>query len=192
MEALCSGHACHLPPHFLSASQLHRIRPKLVGKCSLKHAQQQRRWTRYAVHRGIARPESQVAAGSDAALSAAILVTTLLIHPTVSGRRVSHSKLLPGGDSCVMCRASAASTVAVTVEPAGNNARRLYAGVDISAPVDVVWGALTDYDGLGTFIPGTAFARSRPKSKTAAAVDKLTQGQHEGQRRSISCLCHVE
>lgn len=54
----------------------------------------------------------------------------------------------------MQCRASAADSVAVVVEPAGNNGRRLYAGVDISAPVDVIWGALTDYDSLGEFIPG--------------------------------------
>lgn len=53
----------------------------------------------------------------------------------------------------MQCKASAYS-VAVVVEPAGNNGRCLYAGVDISAPVDVIWGALTDYDGLGDFIPG--------------------------------------
>ena len=48
------------------------------------------------------------------------------------------------------------------VESAPNNARRLYAGVDIGAPVSVVWGALTDYNGLGNFIPGPA--ASAPKS----------------------------
>lgn len=59
-----------------------------------------------------------------------------------------------GRSVSLQCRASAAGSVAVTVEPAGKNAQCLYAGVDISAPVDVIWGALTDYDGLGTFIPG--------------------------------------
>ena len=32
--------------------------------------------------------------------------------------------------------------------------RILYAGIDIDAPVAVVWQALTDYEGLGNFIPG--------------------------------------
>jgi hypothetical protein len=59
------------------------------------------------------------------------------------------------GRTAQQCRASAADAVAVTVEPAGNNARRLYAGVDVYAPVSVIWSALTDYDGLGDFIPGT-------------------------------------
>lgn len=47
-----------------------------------------------------------------------------------------------------------ANDVAVIVEPASNNARKLFAGVDIAAPVSVIWDSLTDYDGLGTFIPG--------------------------------------
>ena len=46
--------------------------------------------------------------------------------------------------------------MALVVESASNNARKLFAGVDIDAPVSVVWDALTDYDGLGTFIPGMA------------------------------------
>lgn len=50
--------------------------------------------------------------------------------------------------------AAVSEAVAVTVESAGSNARRLYACVDISAPCSIIWGALTDYDGLGDFIPG--------------------------------------
>lgn len=49
--------------------------------------------------------------------------------------------------------------MALIVEPASNNARTLFAGVDIDAPVSVVWDALTDYDGLGTFIPGMAMTQ---------------------------------
>ena len=44
--------------------------------------------------------------------------------------------------------------VAVEVETAPSNGRCLFAGVDITAPPDVVWQALTDYDGLDSFIPG--------------------------------------
>ena len=55
------------------------------------------------------------------------------------------------------CQTHARATeVAVIVEPASNNARRLFAGVDIDAPVSIVWDSLTDYDGLGNFIPGPA------------------------------------
>lgn len=49
---------------------------------------------------------------------------------------------------------SAAPPVQVTVERGARNSRRLYAAVEIAAPVEVVWGALTDYQGLGNFIPG--------------------------------------
>ena len=45
--------------------------------------------------------------------------------------------------------------VEVTVEKAGPNSRRVYAAIDIGAPVAAVWDALTDYEGLGNFIPGT-------------------------------------
>ena len=59
------------------------------------------------------------------------------------------------GQSRGLCTIYArAPDVAVVVEPATNNARRLFAGVDIAAPVAVVWDSLTDYDGLGKFIPG--------------------------------------
>jgi ribosome-associated toxin RatA of RatAB toxin-antitoxin module len=42
------------------------------------------------------------------------------------------------------------------VEQGPSNSRRLYAGIDIAAPWDDVWSALTDYDGLADFIPGLA------------------------------------
>ena len=51
--------------------------------------------------------------------------------------------------------------VAVEVEPAPSNGRCLFAGVDITAPPDVVWQALTDYDGLDSFIPGVREALRR-------------------------------
>ena len=44
--------------------------------------------------------------------------------------------------------------VEVTVERAGNNSRCLYAGIDVAAPIEAVWDALTDYDALDNFIPG--------------------------------------
>ena len=61
-------------------------------------------------------------------------------------------------DACAAGSASASTAqpdiVEVTVEKAGPNSRRVYAAIDIGAPVAVVWDALTDYDGLGNFIPG--------------------------------------
>lgn len=42
----------------------------------------------------------------------------------------------------------------VAVEPAGGNSRCCYAGINIKAPIDSVWTALTDYDGLGDLFQG--------------------------------------
>lgn len=69
------------------------------------------------------------------------------------------------GQRTAVPRAGAAEThlapeqvavVAVEVEQGPSNSRRLYAGIDIAAPWDDVWSALTDYDGLADFIPGLA------------------------------------
>lgn len=49
--------------------------------------------------------------------------------------------------------------VAVQMEQGPNNSRRVYAGVDVAAPWSNVWSALTDYEGLGNFIPGAAVWR---------------------------------
>ena len=53
----------------------------------------------------------------------------------------------------------------MTVETPARNARRLYAGVDIAAPLETVWQALTDYDGLADFIPGGHALNSVPPDK---------------------------
>ena len=44
--------------------------------------------------------------------------------------------------------------VEVVVAPL--NSRILVAGVEVQAPVEVVWGCLTDYDRLQEFVPGLA------------------------------------
>lgn len=41
----------------------------------------------------------------------------------------------------------------VDVEKTSWSSRRLYARVDINAPVETVWSCLTDYEGLGKFVP---------------------------------------
>lgn len=45
------------------------------------------------------------------------------------------------------------SKVVVTVEKTSWNSRKLHATVAIDAPVELVWSRLTDYAGLGDFIP---------------------------------------
>ena len=68
--------------------------------------------------------------------------------------------------------------VAVEVEPAPSNGRCLFAVVDITAPPDVVWQALTDYDGLDSFIPGGRQAQAcglacKPTSGVGMAATAL-------------------
>ncbi|KAK9804217.1 hypothetical protein WJX72_001629 [[Myrmecia] bisecta] len=82
------------------------------------------------------------------------------------------------------CRCAASSItqeatrqVAVEVEKAARNSRRLYAGIDIAAPVELVWGALTDYDGLGTFIPG--LAENRCLERRPAGAKLLQVGEQD-------------
>ena len=62
------------------------------------------------------------------------------------------------------------ASVAVAVEPAPANGRRLYASVDVAAPAFVVWRALTDYDRLSDFIPGLAENRCLARSGGGATL----------------------
>ena len=61
----------------------------------------------------------------------------------------------------------------MTVEKPARNARRLYAGVDIAAPIETVWQALTDYDGLADFIPGGHASNSVPHDRCLKIVGDL-------------------
>ncbi len=60
----------------------------------------------------------------------------------------------PRPPAAVAMETEAESAVLVEVEHGPSNSRRLYAGVNIAAPWTAVWAALTDYDGLDSFIPG--------------------------------------
>ena len=55
------------------------------------------------------------------------------------------------------------------IDKGHRNSRRLYASVEIAAPLQVVWEALTDYEGLGTFIPGQSVCR-QDSGKLAGGV----------------------
>lgn len=61
-----------------------------------------------------------------------------------------------GVRSTMACAAALEEAITVEVETGPSNSRRLYAGIDIAAPWSAVWAALTDYEGLHTFIPGLA------------------------------------
>lgn len=65
--------------------------------------------------------------------------------------------------------------IAVDIEAAPSNGRRLYATTDIAAPAFVVWAALTDYDRLGEFVPG--LAENRCLARTAGGCTLLQVGQ---------------
>lgn len=70
-----------------------------------------------------------------------------------------------------------AQSVEVTVERGARNSRRLYAAVQIAAPINVVWGALTDYEGLGSFIPG--LSENRCLSRKADGATLLQVGEQD-------------
>lgn len=63
------------------------------------------------------------------------------------------TRLLPAGASTATKKHSGSQSVAVELTNTSFSSRKLNATVLIGAPLDVVWGALTDYDNLGTFIP---------------------------------------
>lgn len=64
--------------------------------------------------------------------------------------------------------------VSINVDPTTWNSRRIYASIGITAPVDIVWEALTDYDNLGTFIPSLVENRCiKRQGKTATLYQVL-------------------
>lgn len=83
--------------------------------------------------------------------------------------------------TCTRVRSTKASvaelqeTIIVEVESGSSNSRRLFASVDIAAPWTAVWSALTDYDGLHTFIPG--LAQNECLSRHAAGCRLLQVGE---------------
>ncbi|DBA89699.1 TPA: hypothetical protein ACH3X2_004589 [Trebouxia sp. C0005] len=94
----------------------------------------------------------------------------------------ARQRYLPGRTTALWNAASGngtggAQSVDVTVERAARNSRRLYAAVQIAAPIDVVWGALTDYEGLGNFIPG--LTENRCLSKKAQGATLLQVGEQD-------------
>jgi hypothetical protein len=63
----------------------------------------------------------------------------------------AHAAFLQGASTATKKHSS--QSVAVELTNTSFSSRKLNATVLIGAPLDVVWGALTDYDNLGTFIP---------------------------------------
>ncbi|KAK9822828.1 hypothetical protein WJX81_006251 [Elliptochloris bilobata] len=99
------------------------------------------------------------------------------------GRSWAHTSHTHRREHCRACRsgqtrcaaAAKRTGVAVDVEPAPSNGRCLFAGVDIIAPPDVVWQALTDYDGLDRFIPGLAENRCLSRHARGARLLQIAE-----------------
>lgn len=70
--------------------------------------------------------------------------------PVAAAAAARAAYVLPAPD--VLEAAAAAVLVGVERGPK-RNSRRVVAGLDIAAPLHVVWGALTDYDNLAAFVP---------------------------------------
>lgn len=62
------------------------------------------------------------------------------------------------------------SVVNVQVEKTSWNSRKLYASVNINAPVSLVWNCLTDYEGLSSFIPSLVENRCLQQKSNGAVV----------------------
>lgn len=68
---------------------------------------------------------------------------------------------------------SAGAPVAVVVGKTPNNSRRLFAEVDVDAPPAVVWGALTNYEGLDEFIPSLETNRCLERRPNGARLEQV-------------------
>ena len=80
--------------------------------------------------------------------------------------------------------------MSVIIDKGYRNSRRLYASVEIAAPLQVVWEALTDYEGLGTFIPGGKLARG-VRSAGVAEMLYLVQWRPDVTRQLTAALLRL-
>lgn len=66
------------------------------------------------------------------------------------------------------------SAVAVNVTNLGNNTRKVEAKIAIHAPLEAVWGVLTDYDRLADHIPGLAESQVLERRPHGARLMQVT------------------
>jgi uncharacterized membrane protein len=59
-------------------------------------------------------------------------------------------------DDPTLAAATASSNATLAVTNLGNNMRKMEATIAIRAPLEAVWGVLTDYEHLADHIPGLA------------------------------------
>ncbi|KAJ9510978.1 hypothetical protein QJQ45_027796 [Haematococcus lacustris] len=78
--------------------------------------------------------------------------------------------------------------VTAVVEKTSWNSRKLHASITINAPVSTVWASLTDYDGLGNFIPSLVENRClRRKPDGAVLLQVGAQDVAMGVKFSAAC-----
>lgn len=70
----------------------------------------------------------------------------------------------------------------LTLEKTSWNSRKLYASVNIAAPVDQVWRCLNDYEGLANFIPSLVENKCLEKKGNGAVLYQVSAGVTAGVR----------
>lgn len=68
-------------------------------------------------------------------------------------------------------------TPEIEVEKTSWSSRRLYARVLIQAPAELVWACLTDYDGLGDFIPSLVENRCLQRKSDGCRLYQVSGGR---------------
>lgn len=93
---------------------------------------------------------------------------------------------------CSHVRAQAGG-VSIQVDNTSWNSRRIYASISITAPVEMVWNALTDYDNLDSFIPSLVENRCLERNGTTAVLYQVgAQDVAMGVKFSAACTLKCE
>ncbi len=73
-------------------------------------------------------------------------------------------------DDPTLAAATASSNATVAVTNLGNNMRKMEATIAIRAPLEAVWGVLTDYEHLADHIPGLAVSQILERRPSGARL----------------------
>lgn len=85
----------------------------------------------------------------------------------------------------------AVSGVSIDMEVGPSNSRFIFAGVDIQAPPESVWQALTSYENLQTFIPGLSVNKCLARRPNGARLLQIGQ-QDVGLGFKFSARCVLD
>jgi uncharacterized protein YndB with AHSA1/START domain len=66
--------------------------------------------------------------------------------------------------------------VATSIEKTSFSSRKLFASILINAPIELVWGALTDYDNLASFIPSLVKNECLKRKPNGAVLLQVSVG----------------